>query len=136
MEKIVKKFWKNFSASESIPNNLKSILASKNNFKFFLKKCPKMIKNVQKWPKIVKKVKNFEKISKNFFFLKSIQNGLKRVLKRKTRFWKFPRWKLFLGHSHFLTKISKFKNKIAELVRSVGTGGLELGRSVGQRAFE
>merc|ERR1712074_406230 len=26
--------------------------------------------------------------------------------------------------------------KIAELVRSVGTGGLELGRSVGQRAFE
>ena len=51
------------------------------------------------------KSKNF---GRNFFWSESIQNVLKRILKRKSRNRKFfPITKLFLGLSHFLAKIVK-----------------------------
>ena len=85
------------------------------------------------------KNENFRKIFKKFFF-EIDSEWFETCFKTKILISK-----KFLVENYFWDiviffdengKKPKLKNKIAELVRSVGTGGLELGRSVGQRAFE
>ena len=99
----MKKFLEKVFCAEIIPNKFKSILAPKTNFEFFWKKVQKWSKNDQKMSKNEK----FRKIFKKIFFSKSIQNGLKRVLKRKSWFRKIFSLKIISGTLSFFDENAK-----------------------------
>ena len=85
-------FWSKFFLSESIQNALKRILKQKSQnrkffsrVKFFSSDFVFFGQNDQNSEKMTKS-KNF---GRTFFWSESIQNGLKRILKRKSRNRKF-----------------------------------------------
>ena len=83
-----------------------AIKSPKRGYKFFLKKIfsdQKSSKNLDFWPFLVEKMEKTKIFGRNFFFgSKSIQNGLNRILKRKSQFRK--KILIMSWHSHFFEK--------------------------------
>ena len=96
-----------------IAQNDRNKILSKFVFLHFFPGCLEKLKNSKNvifYPKNDQKIENFRNFFEKFFWSESIQNGSKRILKWKFRFWKFFPVEFFLD-SRFFEKLGHRSKK-------------------------